>query len=715
MAQISGEFSKSINSGYQQVIVKWTATTNEETNKSTVVVDTYFKTVGSVSIGSRTNSTTIDGVSTSWNSSSLSGSAKTWKIGSVTKEVAHDNVTGEKTISISSVFNIAATISGTYYSNITASKSGIVLPTIPRASNFTVSTGTKIGGTATFTISRASTSFSTLLKYRAHGESGWGSWTPIATVTGDSYSWIVPLTLNDMIPTTDHIDCEFQADTISNNVTIGTTSATATFYANSYPTVSTATATDVRSLTAQLTSGSNTSTTKMVKSASNIQISATATAYNNSNSGTATITAMTVNGNTMTLTGSGATKTGTYTINNATTNTFQLKITDSRGLVKTINVGDSSITTTNTLELKNYTVLSLNALAKRHTPTDGIVNITFNGNYWNSSFGNTSNTLTAYYRCKQYGASSWTPDWTPISASNITKNNNNTYSGTQNLSGLDYRNIYVVEVKVRDEIYTGDEKASTNNIVPKGEPVYWWKDSKFYVNGDFQANSYVSKDGRLASANLSHQYPDDKISKKTIISSGSMTTGKPSGDGFIDTYFWDNSGLWDTQFFLSNGDGVRPAVRARGNTENWTNAWRELAWRSDVPTNTNQLTNGAGFISNDAQECGTSGIWKYIKFKNGYAICIGNKTIGTKIETTWGNLFHSGDKTLDNFPFTFVEVPWVVYSTTSSSSTNSCFVMNGNGAPSASNPGHIMLVRGSKNTSSVNYSVTIQAIGKWKN
>ena len=71
--------------------------------------------------------------------------------------------------------------------------------------------------------------------------------------------------------------------------------ATATFTATGNPTIGTRTATDVNSITARLTSDSDTSTTKMVKYASNVQISVSATAQIS-----AYISSVTVNGSKIT-------------------------------------------------------------------------------------------------------------------------------------------------------------------------------------------------------------------------------------------------------------------------------------------------------------------------------------------------------------------------------------------------------------------------------
>ena len=46
-------------------------------------------------------------------------------------------------------------------------------------------------------------------------------------------------------------------------------------------------------------------------------------------------------------------------------------------------------------------------IGQMYTPTDGKIDISFNGNYFNNSFGSQSNTLTVQYRYKESSSSSW--------------------------------------------------------------------------------------------------------------------------------------------------------------------------------------------------------------------------------------------------------------------------------------------------------------------
>lgn len=480
MASVSGEFSKSINNGYQQVIVKYTATTVDEDNKSNVVVDTYFKTVGNVSIGSRTNSTTIDGVSQSWSSSSLSGSGKTWKIGSVSRLVDHDNATGEKTISISSVFNIQATISGTYYSNITASKSNIVLPTIQRAFNFGVADA-DIGSSTTITINRPTgSSFTATIRYKATGQN---SWTTIVDKTSvSSYSWTVPTSFYTLIPSDKQLICDFQVETYSGNNSIGIKTGTATFSvkeSSNLPTINSVTKTDINSTTTDLTNDSS----KMVKYASNVKVEVNATSKNSSY-----IKTIKVNGATIYTAPSQSPPsnvTANVTYNSANSNSFTVEVIDSRELPST---------NTSTMTMINYIPLTIGGTIKRNQPTNNLVDINVSGNFWDDYFRtNEKNSLTVEYRYQESGAGSWLQDWTS-SGVTITKSGN-TYTASKQLSNMDYTKTYYVEVRAKDSIYLTDGKKTTQTV-SKGEPVYWWNNNGFNVNGTLKASSNISTNNK---------------------------------------------------------------------------------------------------------------------------------------------------------------------------------------------------------------------------
>ena len=133
----SGSFSGSIRDGHYAVRVDWTQTKNVSENTSTITCRIYLVNDWSLSINSRNNNTmTIDGKAQNFTSPSI-GSTGTHLLGTVSQKVMHGS-DGGKAISMSVVFKIQATLSGTFYDSITANTT-VTLDSIPRASSVTAS------------------------------------------------------------------------------------------------------------------------------------------------------------------------------------------------------------------------------------------------------------------------------------------------------------------------------------------------------------------------------------------------------------------------------------------------------------------------------------------------------------------------------------------------------------------------------------------------
>lgn len=123
-------------------------------------------------------------------------------------------------------------------------------------------------------------------------------------------------------------------------------------------------------------------------------------------------------------------------------------------------------------------------------------------------------------------------------------------------------------------------------------------------------------------------------------------------------------------------------------------------------------------LPNSENKVEQSGIWTYIKFNNGWAICTGVYEFNATINTTWGNLKNAASNVqLPNFPFTFTSVPTVVVSPTNTANTNYMWIVGNNGAsnagPTTTSPGRIMPTRGSGASTSQKYAVAIWAMGKY--
>jgi hypothetical protein len=162
----NGSFSGSIINGAYTLQVNWSATPSVENNASTPFLDIYLvqKSTWSIGVGSRASTAVINGTTYNWTASAVSnGGGVTTKIGSVTGYPITHNADGSKSIVITVTYPIQATISGTYYSKITASAT-VYLDNIPRVSDFTISEGT-LGVGQNITVTRQSTAFTHGLTY----------------------------------------------------------------------------------------------------------------------------------------------------------------------------------------------------------------------------------------------------------------------------------------------------------------------------------------------------------------------------------------------------------------------------------------------------------------------------------------------------------------------------------------------------------------------
>lgn len=461
---ITGTTSSSTWTWKQVITESW----NDDyltTNKSIIKVQTYMGRSSNSSTasfgGTATTKIICDGTtrskSQSWNYQSFWISAGGWKLIQEEEfEVTHD-ADGTKKITISSSLSTTQ-----FVPNSTSASGEITLTTIPRASQIGV-TDADIGKTSTITINKMSDSFTTTLFYRIKGAT---SWTTIVTKTSlQSYAFTVPTSLYSSIPNATTIECEFKADTYSGTTLTGSSDiVTATFTAKGNPVINSSSIVDTNSTTTALTGSSS----KIVKYASVVKATIKSTPQNSS-----TIKSITINGIAATLTTASGVTTGVATISGPSSNVFNIVVTDSRGYSTTTSV---TIASSNFI---NYIPLTISAYSVvRNTPTDGKVNITVSGNYYNGSFGSVSNTLTIQYRYREKGGT-W-GSWTTIS------NTNYTYTLTKQLTGLNYQKQYEFELKVIDKVKT---LTITGIVVSKGVPIVNWEESFFNVNGELRKNN----------------------------------------------------------------------------------------------------------------------------------------------------------------------------------------------------------------------------------
>ena len=219
---LSGSFSGSIRRGYS-IRVDWTATQNYGANTSTITCKLYMINDYALYIGARTNSITIAGQKFTLSSGAINTTGSHY-IGQAVKTIAHNSDGSSPKVTISAVFNIAATLSGVYFENITASGTA-VFNTIPRASQVSVSYSSPaiIAKTPiTIKTNRKSTSFTHNISYEFEGKVG----EVIATGVGDSVVWTPPDGLYSYIPDKISGSCTITCNTYSSGVKIGSSSST---------------------------------------------------------------------------------------------------------------------------------------------------------------------------------------------------------------------------------------------------------------------------------------------------------------------------------------------------------------------------------------------------------------------------------------------------------------------------------------------------------
>lgn len=161
--------------------------------------------------------------------------------------------------------------------------------------------------------------------------------------------------------------------------------------------------------------------------------------------------------------------TASGTISAVESGSFSFSATDSRGYITTQTVNKTLI---------EYVKLTCSMEAGAPT-TAGVATLKISGNYFNGSFGKEANTLTVQYRYKTQGENYGS--WTTVTATK----SGNTYSATASISGLNYLNTYVFQVRAIDKLAT----VNSNEQTRKTTPVFDWSKDDFNINGTLKVNN----------------------------------------------------------------------------------------------------------------------------------------------------------------------------------------------------------------------------------
>ena len=497
----------------------------------------------------------------------------------------------------------------------------VVLDTIPRATTLLDQSGT-IGHNLVINWSPASDKFTHKLTY------SFGSIKDEVLGTGlkKSFTWSIPTKLYKEF-TGQSAKGTLKLTTYSGSTQIGSPQEVSlTIYANqsfSEPVIDGASLKDINSTTVALTGDNGT----FILGRSKLFLTLTFKTRNFATLKSLSINGTTIANNKVTAGKQSTDGTTVYGLEYeyGTLNTKQLlfKVTDTRNYaveLKTI-ISDSIVI--------NYVPLTAVTTFKRITPTGGKVGLVFNGNYFNGSFGATSNTLEISYKYKKSTDSTYTTV-NLVNNTDYKISGNTYYSGTGSSKQtitlaptFDYKTQYDVQVIIKDKLTT---LPIINAIISKGIPIMWWNGSKVVVNGELDiatsdgavqttikngaisTNGTLSANGKRADILLQNKFatrptnanvaPDGSGGLSKFLSSSSMTSNKPTNNGHIIQMHWDTTAGWDSQLFVGNGPDPRIRVRAQ-NSGTW-GSWQEVATTPVVLYNNSNGTQGTITLSQSA-------------------------------------------------------------------------------------------------------------------
>ena len=481
-----------------------------------------------------------------------------------TTEYVYHNDDGTANITLtSSVYNGYLGLNQTFSGNAT-------LPTIPRKSSVTATSAT-IGSACSININQKSDTFTHTLRYSFGNLNG-----TIATGVKYSYGWTVPNDFYSQIPKSPSGTATIYCDTYNGGKLIGTTSTNTTFSANeneTKPSVSMSVK-DINPITSQLTSGTNEST-KIVKGFSNAQItwSSTPKQY-------ASIKSNTINGTSVSE--------SPCTFNNADTNIFTFTATDTRGFPNSTSTTNTSHPLVDYVRLRIYPINFY-----RIKPTTGEVGLTFEGNYFNDTFGNTANTLELSFKSREKGS---TTSWDSIESVSLEGGyyleGNKVYSGTSSTSRIiqlegtfDYTKQYEFRFYYKDKII--DEYVDKS--ISYGKPIFWWDENGIYdgkTNGKFATLDLVYPVGSIYMS-VSDTSPQtlfggtwERINGRFLLG-----TGTPSDN--TDNYFGSLNGTYSAGVSSKGGQAYHTLTSSESGQKNLGRIWTstsDLSHYHDIGT-----------------------------------------------------------------------------------------------------------------------------------
>lgn len=432
--------------------IAWSSTSNINSNTSIVKATVSLYCPYSLYIASRTGNTiTINGKVYSFDTKALNtSSSATFTLATITSDAISHNSNGSKSITISSSFKLNASLGGDYFGTVTASGTA-KLDNIPRAATLTSAPNFDDEDNPVIKYSNpAGNAVETLQAaiYNSDGSKALAAYRNI-TKTGTSYTFSLTATernaFRNNMRNSKSTTVRFYIRTVIGDNTYTSYLSKTFIVVNAEPTIN-PTVTDINPVTEALTGDSNT----LIRYFSNAAITFGESALKG-----ATIESKSVVNGSKTLSNNG-------TLNEVESGSFKFTVTDSRGYSTTETVNKPIV---------NYIRLTC-GLSNTNFNTDGLISFRIKGNYFNGTFGTTSNVLIIQYRYKLSGGSYG--DWISAEAAI----NGNKYTADVVISGLDYRSKYVIQARALDELDIISSSEKTLSCVP----VFDWGESDFSFN-----------------------------------------------------------------------------------------------------------------------------------------------------------------------------------------------------------------------------------------
>lgn len=676
----SGTFTGGINGNHYRLRVDWEAEQNISGNYSTVICHMYLEQdrYYSLNIGSRSSTTTIDGVGLNYSSAAINNDGGTTvSLGTVSRTVPHES-DGTKTISISSNFYINATIKGVKYTYIYADSGSITLNTIPRKSAVSCPAEVNVDSSLPITISPHSSAFRHTLTYQLAG----GNVQSIGTQLGGGvHSWSTAGLARQM-PETAKKTCTITCITYSGSTEIGRETASCQMIvpdnASYKPVLKD---TDIKISDA---AGYHTTYGSYVQGKSRLRIVLSAAGKEGSpiRSGTVTVGETTLNG--LDVTTPPLSERGNVAV--------KATVTDGRG--------HPSAEASRTITVLPYSAPYVSRPSVERCDDAGIAND--EGGYamirFDYSFSNLNNRNKGYItiKKKEEGIDDWENADEVVSNEPLPE-----YAGRYELAKPQYCDAdkaFDIQVSIRDDVT--EKEFPQEAMLPTAKTVF-----------DILADGTGIAFGKVASKpnTLESAWDAD-------VAGLSMDTIKSNMMPDLDaTYDIGSSSARYSNIHVIQArlNGLEMCGNIVPNTTGTRNLGSSSYRWNYVYGKYGNFANSITVNGNAIIASGSSTNGRYVKFYDGTMICWGIQDFGTQnISAPWGSMYESTSyMSFSNFPSTFTDIPVVIISPAQGSSN--AFYVEAVCNESASNPGSFYATRPGSATGCKIIASYI-AIGRWK-